>query len=121
MLTNCDSYDQFPPDKLKRGAAMLRAFPRLGGALLRLQARSSFLQRRGLATVTAHGLDPQRVESVAGPVRDLAGRGRVEHGTVRDAGFGFGRSCPGAPQESGRLFDDLRRLRGAAARGKMVA
>jgi len=69
VLTNCESYDQFPPDKLRKVAAMCRAFPRLSGTLLRLQNRSPRGQRRGLATVTAHGLDDERCESFFGPVR----------------------------------------------------
>ena len=69
VLTNCESYDQFPPDKLKKAAALCRAFPRLARALSRLQQRSSAARRRGIATVTASGLDPAREESFFGPAR----------------------------------------------------
>jgi pimeloyl-ACP methyl ester carboxylesterase len=69
VLTNCESYDQFPPDKLRKVSAMCRAFPRLSGTLLRLQNRSPRGQRRGLATVTARGLDDERCESFFEPVR----------------------------------------------------
>ncbi|MGH3151551.1 MAG: alpha/beta fold hydrolase [Streptosporangiaceae bacterium] len=69
VLTNCESYDQFPPDKLRKVSAMCRALPRLSGTLLRLQNRSPRGQRRGLATVTARGLDDERYESFFGPVR----------------------------------------------------
>jgi pimeloyl-ACP methyl ester carboxylesterase len=69
VLTNCESYDQFPPDKLRKVSAMCRAFPRLSGTLLRLQNRSARGQRRGLATVTARGLDDERRESFFGPAR----------------------------------------------------
>jgi len=69
VLTNCDSYDQFPPDKLQRGAAVARALPRLAAALVRLQFRSSIARRRGLSTVTATGLDARREESFFGPLR----------------------------------------------------
>ncbi len=69
VLTNCESYDQFPPDKLRKVTALCRAFPRLSAALLRLQNRSPGGQRRGLATVTARGLDDERRESFFGPVR----------------------------------------------------
>ena len=41
VLTNCENYDQFPPDKLKKASAMARALPRLSRALFRLQIRSS--------------------------------------------------------------------------------
>ena len=69
VLTNCESYDQFPPDALKKAAAMCRAFPRLSRGLVRLQMRSPALRRRGFATVTATGLDGQRADSFTGPVR----------------------------------------------------
>ena len=69
VLTNCESYDQFPPDKLRKVSAMCRALPRLSGTLLRLQNRSPRGQRRGLATVTARRLDDERCESFFGPVR----------------------------------------------------
>ena len=69
VLTNCDSYDQFPPDALKKAGPLFRRLPRLGRALVRLQARWSFLRRRGIATVTASGLDHHRQESFMGPMR----------------------------------------------------
>jgi pimeloyl-ACP methyl ester carboxylesterase len=69
VLTNCDSYDQFPPDALKKGAALSRRFPRLVRTLLGLQLRTSAGRRRGIATVTSGGLDPSRVESFLGPIR----------------------------------------------------
>jgi len=64
VLTNCESYDQFPPDKLRKASAMCRALPRLSRAMLRLAAR-----RRNVSSVTASGLDPQRAESFFGPAR----------------------------------------------------
>ena len=69
VLTNCDNYDQFPPDKLRKGSALCRAYPRLARALLRLQLRSSAGRRRGISSVTASGLDPQREASFFGPIR----------------------------------------------------
>jgi pimeloyl-ACP methyl ester carboxylesterase len=36
---------------------------------MRFQARSSFLRRRGIATVTASGLDHEREQSFMGPMR----------------------------------------------------
>jgi pimeloyl-ACP methyl ester carboxylesterase len=71
VLTNCDSYDQFPPDSLKKASAVCRRAPRLASRLFRLQMRSSVARRRGIATVTARGLDPEREESFFGQlVRD---------------------------------------------------
>jgi pimeloyl-ACP methyl ester carboxylesterase len=69
VLTNCESYDQFPPDALKKAATLSRALPRLARVLVRLQARSPTARRRGIATVTRRGLDPERTESFFGPVR----------------------------------------------------
>ena len=69
VLTNCESYDQFPPDALKKAATLSRALPRLARVLVRLQARSPAARRRGIASVTTRGLDPERTESFFGPVR----------------------------------------------------
>jgi pimeloyl-ACP methyl ester carboxylesterase len=69
VLTNCDSYDQFPPDALKKMVSMCRTVPRVARALIRLQVRSSRLRRKAVASVTATGLDDERVESFFGPAR----------------------------------------------------
>jgi pimeloyl-ACP methyl ester carboxylesterase len=71
VLTNCESYDQFPPDSLKMASTLSRAVPGLARRLLRLQlwlgSRSSIVRRRGLSTVAASELDPERAESFARP------------------------------------------------------
>jgi pimeloyl-ACP methyl ester carboxylesterase len=69
VLTNCENYDLFPPPKLKMAAAACRAVPWLAQALLRLQTRSAAGRRRGIATVTASGLDDERLESFFGPMQ----------------------------------------------------
>ena len=69
VLTNCDNYDQFPPDKLQKATALCRTLPRLSRALVQLQWRSSIARRRGLSGVTAAGLDDERDESFFGPMR----------------------------------------------------
>ena len=69
VLTNCETYEKFPPEKLKKATAMCRRLPGLARGLMRLQGRSSTARRRGLATVTAHGLDREREESFFGPGR----------------------------------------------------
>ena len=69
VLTNCESYDQFPPDALKKATALARTLPQVARGLLRLQARSSIGRRRGIATVVAGGLDPEREASFFGPAR----------------------------------------------------
>ncbi len=65
VLTNCESYDQFPPDALKKASALSRRAPRVARAAVRLTAGG----RRGLSTVTARGLDDERAESFFAPVR----------------------------------------------------
>ncbi len=69
VLTNCDSYDQFPPDALSKQAAVARALPRLARALLRLQLRSPTVRRMIVSSVAASGLDHERAESFFGPAR----------------------------------------------------
>lgn len=73
VLTNCDSYDQFPPDALKKTAAACRRAPRLARRLLRTQLRSEHGRHKMVASVTAGGLDEARQQSFFTPV-------------VRDAG-----------------------------------
>ncbi len=69
VLTNCESYEKFPPDALKKASTFCRKVPRLARAMIRLQGRSSVGRRRGIATVTRSGLDPEREESFFGPER----------------------------------------------------
>jgi pimeloyl-ACP methyl ester carboxylesterase len=69
VLTNCDNYDQFPPDALKKGAAVCRRFPQVAREAFRLEVRSAIGRRRVIATVLAGGLDPERDESFFGPGR----------------------------------------------------
>lgn len=63
VLTNCESYDQFPPNKLKMASAMCRRMPRLARGAVRLTAR-----RRNVSSVTESGLDDERAESFFGPI-----------------------------------------------------
>jgi pimeloyl-ACP methyl ester carboxylesterase len=69
VLTNCDSYDQFPPDALRRASALCRKVPRLARAGLRLQLRSSAARRKITSGVASNGLDQERAESFFGPAR----------------------------------------------------
>lgn len=64
VLTNCENYDQFPPDKLRKASASCRTFPRLSRAMIRLTAR-----RRNVSAVSASGLDSERADSFFGPVQ----------------------------------------------------
>ena len=63
VLTNCESYDQFPPSKLKMASAMCRKTPGLARGAVRLTAR-----RRNVSSVTEKGLDNERAESFFGPI-----------------------------------------------------
>ena len=63
VLTNCESYDQFPPGKLRMASAMCRRMPGLARGAVRLTAR-----RRNVSGVTESGLDSERAESFFGPI-----------------------------------------------------
>jgi len=63
VLTNCESYDQFPPGKLRMASAMCRRMPGLARGAVRLTAR-----RRNVSSVTETGLDNERKESFFGPI-----------------------------------------------------
>jgi pimeloyl-ACP methyl ester carboxylesterase len=69
VLTNCESYDQFPPDALKRASAACRTFPGVATAMIRLQLSLQAALRRNPATVTATELGRGRSESFFGPAR----------------------------------------------------
>jgi pimeloyl-ACP methyl ester carboxylesterase len=69
VLTNCESYEKFPPAPLEKASALCRTFPGLARGLIRLQARSSFARRRAVANVTARGLDQERETSFFAPMR----------------------------------------------------
>jgi pimeloyl-ACP methyl ester carboxylesterase len=56
VLTNCDNYDQFPPDALRRAAALCRSHPRVARAGIRLQLR---MPRKLIAGVSASGNVPE--------------------------------------------------------------
>ena len=70
VLSNCESYDKFPPDALKKASALARKFPRLARALLRLQLRPPVARRKIVSTVAASRLDHDRDESFFEPARD---------------------------------------------------
>ena len=71
VLTNCESYEHFPPDSLKKAASLCRTLPGVARTAiwtqLWLASRSSAIRRRGQASVTASDLDPERAESIMGP------------------------------------------------------
>ncbi len=77
VLTNCDSYDQFPPDALKKASAMCRRVPGIARAAFRLQVSTAIGRRRSVATVVANGLDAEREAAFFGP-------GRRDPGVVDD-------------------------------------
>ncbi len=69
VLTNCESYDKFPPRELEKASALARKFPRLAAALVRLQQRFAVTRRAAVSSVTASGLDRERERSFSDPVR----------------------------------------------------
>ena len=69
VLTNCESYEKFPPKPLRPASALSRRFPPLVRGLLRLQLRSSLGRRRAVSTVLASGLDDDRENSFFGPAQ----------------------------------------------------
>ncbi len=69
VLTNCESYDHFPPAALRKAATLCRRLPRVARLGLRLQARTASARNKAIASVTARGLDADRAESFFGPMR----------------------------------------------------
>jgi len=69
VLTNCDNGDSFPPPALRKAATLCRRLPRLARAMIRLQLRSAKARRMLVASVTAGGLDEERVASFLRPAR----------------------------------------------------
>jgi len=70
VLTNCESYDQFPPDALRKASALCRTAPRTARRMVRLQVRSKTLQHKLWSSVSAIGVDHARAESFLGPARE---------------------------------------------------
>jgi pimeloyl-ACP methyl ester carboxylesterase len=85
VLTNCDSHDKFPPDALRKAAALCRTLPLLARTLFRMQLRSPNGRRRVASAVTVSGLDHEREESFFGPAR----RDRRVAGDLVAASAGF--------------------------------
>jgi pimeloyl-ACP methyl ester carboxylesterase len=71
VLTNCESYEHFPPDSLKKAASLCRTLPWAARTAiwtqLWLASRSPAIRRRGQASVTATDLSRERAESIGGP------------------------------------------------------
>jgi pimeloyl-ACP methyl ester carboxylesterase len=65
VLTNCESYQHFPPEALQKASAVSRRFPRLA----RLGVRMTAGRRKGIASVTARGLDEERAASFFTPAK----------------------------------------------------
>ena len=73
VLSNCESYDKFPPDALKKASVLARKSPRLSRLPLRLQLRPSIARRKIVSTVAASRPDHDRDESFFQPARDDTG------------------------------------------------
>jgi pimeloyl-ACP methyl ester carboxylesterase len=67
VLTNCESYDQFPPDALRKASAVCRRVPRIAELGLQRQARSAAGRRKVATGAAASGLDAERMESFFAP------------------------------------------------------
>jgi pimeloyl-ACP methyl ester carboxylesterase len=71
VLTNCESYEHFPPESLKKASALSRALPGLARGSMWLQlwlwSRLPAARSRGLSGVTAAELDAGRAQSLFGP------------------------------------------------------
>lgn len=67
VLTNCETYDQFPPDKLRTASAICRALPWLARAGLVRQLRSPARRRKAYASVSARGVDDDLASSFTAP------------------------------------------------------
>src|SRR3954449_8174279 len=67
VLTNCDSYDQFPPDALKRASALCRSHPRIARAGVQLQSRLPAARRKIVSSVVARRVDAARTASFFAP------------------------------------------------------
>jgi pimeloyl-ACP methyl ester carboxylesterase len=70
VLINCDNYDQFPPDALRKASAVCRVAPWLARAGVRRQAASPAARRKVVAGAAARELDDARMESFFAPGRD---------------------------------------------------
>lgn len=108
VLTNCDSYDQFPPDALRGPAAVCRTLPRLARALLRLQLRSSTLRNKTVSTVAASGLDHERATSFFGQTTDRVAAGLLGRSRVHPASRSGPSRCA-AVRDGGVTCDPVRR------------
>jgi pimeloyl-ACP methyl ester carboxylesterase len=69
VLTNCDSYEHFPPGVFRTMAAVCRTAPCAARGALGLLARSGVLQRQAVTTAAREPFDAERAESVFGPIR----------------------------------------------------
>jgi pimeloyl-ACP methyl ester carboxylesterase len=71
VLTNCESYEHFPPEALKKASAVSRSLPGLARGSMRLQlwlwSRVPAARRKGLSGVAATELDAARARSLFGP------------------------------------------------------
>jgi pimeloyl-ACP methyl ester carboxylesterase len=63
VLTNCDCYDQFPPDALRKAAALCRSRPRIARAGVQLQLRVPAARRRIVSSLVAREVEPERTAS----------------------------------------------------------
>lgn len=82
VLTNCDSYEHFPPGSMRPMVQLARRMPKPFGVMLGAALRRQFVRRKFLAQV-AHVLPaPERLAGWFDPLRNLG----VRRDAVRAAG-----------------------------------
>ena len=79
VLTNCDSYEHFPPRAFKPLVKLCAVSPRLGGLALRLLTGGPGL-RTFISAVTKNGIAPDRVPTIFG---GFATSAEVRHDAAR--------------------------------------
>ena len=70
VLTNCESFEHFPPRGLRLFGALCRWTPRIARGLIRRSLRSPRGRRRFVGAVASRPLDAERAESFFAPSRD---------------------------------------------------
>ena len=73
VLTNCESYDNFPPAALRKLSALCRRAPRVARTAIRFLVRSPSARKKTIASVTARGVDRERAEVIFGPAQHSGG------------------------------------------------
>jgi pimeloyl-ACP methyl ester carboxylesterase len=82
VLTNCDSYEHFPPAAMRPLVQLARRLPGPFGVVLGAALRRTFVRRKFVAGAAHVSPTPERMDDWFGPLRNLA----VRKDAVRAAG-----------------------------------